>query len=135
MPDLDPEQPAPEPATGKAGGPVPIGDGIRRGLLASWRKVAPSNPNRDLDRQLRLELFSHLVGHDVESSKALTKPEGWAIARQLGRVEEGEAVIIEGEDGWLRIRDWPPLEPSEQPPDDPDVWGRTQVPLPLDEGA
>lgn len=136
MPDLDPEQPAPEPATGKgSGGPVPIGDGIRRGLLASWRKVAPTTPNPELARMRRLELFSHLVGRDIESSTALTKHEGWQIAQQLGRVEDGHAVILEGADGWLRIRDYPPVDPTAQPPDDTDVWGRNQVPLPLEDGG
>lgn len=134
LPDLEPEQPAPEPAA-KGAGPIPIGDGIRGGLLAAWRRSAPEEANPELNRMRRLEWFSHVTGRLVESSKDLTRAEGLKLAGELGKVEAGDAVLRENAEGWLRVADWPEPAPTQQPPPDdegPDVWGRSQVELPWD---
>jgi hypothetical protein len=128
LPDLEPEQPAPEPPA-KGAGPVPISDGIRRGLLITWRKVAPAEPNEELNRMRRLECWSNIVGAEVESSKTLTRAQGWTLAQSLGRIEDGDAVVVETEDGWLRVRDWPETQPTTQPP--VDVVDPEQPELPL----
>jgi hypothetical protein len=130
LPDLTPEQPPPEPPASGVG-PVRIGDGVRRGLLAAWRRVAPEEPNAELNRMRRLEWFSHTLGRQVESSTELLRHEGIKLAAELGRVENGDAVMRENAEGWLRVVEWPEIQPSRQPDDGgPDVWGRSQTELP-----
>jgi hypothetical protein len=130
LPNLEPEQPAPEPAA-RGAGPIPIGDGMRGGLLAAWRRVAPEEPNPELNRMRRLEWFSYVLGRQVDSSKSLTRPEGLKLAGELGKVEAGDAVMRENAEGWLRVAQFPEHPPTAPPEDDgPDVWGRSQDALP-----
>jgi len=132
MPDLEPEQPAAEPPA-RGAGPVPIGDGIRGGLLAAWRRAAPEEANPELNRMRRLEWFSHVLGREVDSSKHLTRAEGIKLATELGKVDSGDAVMRENAEGWLRVTDWPEVPPT-SPDEGPDVWGRSQAALPWPEG-
>ena len=67
----------------------------------------------------RLEAWSHIVNRQVETSTGLTRDEGMRLARTFARVEDGAAVVVEGEDGWLRIRDWPEVPATEPPPWEP----------------
>jgi hypothetical protein len=117
LPPLEPEKPPEEPVKG----PVPISDGFRRGMLGAWRKVAPVEPNAELNRMRRLEAWSDIVGREVTTSTDLTRDEGWRIAQAINRVEDGDAVVVEQADGWLRVRDWPAVAPTEPPDDDPEL--------------
>jgi hypothetical protein len=131
MPDLEPEQPAPEPPA-EGAGPVRISDGIRRGLLISWRKIA-EDVDSDAGRLRRLELFGHLIRRKIDSTRELTRAEGWTIAQALGRIEDGDAALIETPEGWYRIRDWPDITPSAQP-DEEDA-STAMLPPPDDDGV
>jgi crotonobetainyl-CoA:carnitine CoA-transferase CaiB-like acyl-CoA transferase len=90
-------------------------------MLGAWRKVAPVESNAELNRMRRLEAWSDIVGRPVETSTDLTRDEGWRIAQAINRVEDGDAVVVEQADGWLRVRDWPDVAPTEPPDDDPEL--------------
>lgn len=128
--ELQPE-PAPDEPPPPEAGPQPIGDAPLRALHAGLGKVLGKNPNPELDRMERLELLAVILGRDaLDSSRDLTRQEGYRALDFLGRLASGAAVMWRDEDGTLKVADNPepaPARTTQQPPSDP--WG-DQPPLP-----
>lgn len=89
-PPMPPER-APKPPT-----PKPMGEGLRRAYMASW-KGAGIDP--DADRQMRLAVSSLIAERPITSSSELTHLEALAIVGTLAEVETGAQAIVADADG------------------------------------
>lgn len=92
LPELQPESPAPEPPPvaperGPVGPPI-----ISAGPLRALHAALTRELGTVATREEKLAMLSAILGKPVESSKALTRADGYAALDYLGRVASGQAA-------------------------------------------
>lgn len=117
LPDYVPEQLPDEPpidSDDEAGlPPQPIAERPLTALHAKLHKITAGGITRDQ----RLALIAAIIGHPIESTRDLTRDEGYRVLGELDQLDNGEASWTINEDGTVTIEHYMPgTSTTDEPP-------------------